>query len=212
MRISKFLSAVFGVLGFCAIAVGIVLAMGNRDAKPVLLTDPEAARTQITQTMDALSRGDYETASGNLYGTPDLGMGRVASEPVGELIWNAFVESFAYELSGECYTTDTGLAQNVVIRGMDIGSVTAVLGERSQALLEARVEQAKDPSELYDENNNFREDLVMDVLYEAAQQALTQDAQEKTWEITVNLVYENGQWWVQPEAALLEAISGGILK
>jgi len=95
---------------------------------------------------------------------------------------------------------------------MDIGSVTDVQGERSQALLEARVEQAKDPSELYDENNNFREDLVMDVLYEAAQQALTQDAQEKTWEITVNLVYENGQWWVQPEAALLEAISGGILK
>lgn len=212
MRKTNFLSGFFAVLGFCAIALGLVLAMGNRDAKPVLLTSPDAARTQITQTMDALCEGDYETAGKHLYGKPDLGMDREAGEPVGNLVWDAFVQSLSYELSGDCYTTDTGLAQNVVIRGLDIDSVTATLGDRSQALLEERVEEAKDPSELYDENNDFREDLVMEVLYEAAQQALEQDAAEKTWEITVNLVYENGQWWVLPETALLQAISGGILK
>lgn len=212
MKISKFFSAVFGILGFCAIAAGILLALGNRDAKPVLLASPEAARTQIIQTMDALCQGDYETAGGNMYGTPDLGMDREAAEPVGALVWDAFVQSFSYELSGDAYATDAGLAQNVVIRGLDISSVTATLGERSQALLKARVEAAGDPSEVYDENNDFREELVMYVLYEAAEQALEEDATEKTWEVTVNLVYENGQWWIQPEAALLEAISGGILK
>lgn len=212
MKLSKFFSAVFGALGFCAIAAGILLAMGNRDARPMLLTAPDAAQTQITQTMDALCQGDYETAGSNLYGKPDLGMDRAAAEPVGALVWEAFVESLSYELTGDCYTTDTGLAQNVVLRGLDIESVTANLGERSQALLEARVKEAEDPSELYDENNDFREELVMEVLYEAAQQALEQDAAEKTWEVTVNLVYENGQWWILPENALLEAVSGGILK
>lgn len=212
MRKMNFLSGLFGLLGFCAVGLGLFLAMGNRDAKPVLLTAPEAARTQITRTMDALCQGDYDTAGENLHGNPDLGMTREAAEPVGALVWDAFVESFAYELSGDCYTTDGGLAQDVVIRGLDIDSVTENLGARSQALLEQRVENAENPAQLYDENNDFREDLVMEVLFEAARQALEQDAEEKTWEITVNLVYENGQWWILPENALLEAISGGILK
>lgn len=212
MRKTNFFSLLFGFLGWVLLAAGLFLAMGNRDAKPVLLTAPDAARTQINQTMDALCQGDYETAGSNLYGKPDLGMDRAAAEPVGALVWEAFVESLSYELMGDCHSTDTGLAQNVVIRGLDIGSVTANLGERSQALLEARVKEAKDPSELYDENNDFREELVMEVLYEAARQALEQDATEKTWEVTINLVYENGQWWILPENALLEAVSGGILK
>ena len=212
MKFSKFISFIFGVLGFCAIALGIALAMGNRDSKPMLLTSPDSAEAIITQTMDAICQGDYDTAGSNLYGAPDLGMNREASEPVGVLIWNAFVQSLSYEFVGDCYTTDAGLARDVVIRGLDIGSVTASLGERSTALLNQRVEQAGDPSEVYDENNDFREDLVLYVLYEAAEQALAEDAAEKTWEITVNLVYENGQWWIMPETMLLEAISGGILK
>lgn len=212
MRKTNFLSGLFAVLGFCAIAAGILLAIGNRDARPVLLTDPDAARGRIVQTLDALCQGDYAAAGANMYGTPDLGLDRDASDPVGGLIWDAFAQSFAYELEGDCYTTDTGLAQNVVIRGLNIESVTANLGERSQALLEERVKEAEDPSELYDENNEFRAELVMEVLYEAARQALEEDAAEKTWELTVNLVYENGRWWVQPESALLEAVSGGILK
>lgn len=212
MRKTNFLSGLFGLLGICAVLAGLILAFGNIDAKPVLLTQPEAARSQITDTMDALCGGDYEAAGSRMYGTPDLGMDREAAEPVGRLIWDAFVESLSYELTGECYTTDTGLAQDMVIRGMDIGSVTATLQVRSQALLEQRVAEAKNPAELYDDNNEYREDLVMEVLYEATRQALEQDACQTEWNVTVNLIYENGQWWIMPEDALLEAISGGILK
>ena len=41
---------------------------------------------------------------------------------------------------------------------------------------------------------------------------LEQDAKQTSWELTLNLVYENGQWWIMPEQDLLRAISGGILK
>ena len=75
-----------------------------------------------------------------------------------------------------------------------------------------RVAEAEDPGEVYDENNDYREDLVMEVLQTAAREALQSDAREISWEITLNLVYENGQWWIMPEQTLLEAISGGILK
>ena len=52
----------------------------------------------------------------------------------------------------------------------------------------------------------------LDALFTAAKEALKRDARQTSWDLTLNLVYENGQWWIMPEQALLRAISGGILK
>lgn len=207
----RFFSVIFGLLGVCAAAVGISLAFQNRNASPVLVEQPEAAENQVVTMLDALCARDYETVSASLYGTPDLGLSREAEDSVGRLLWGAFADSVTYELVGDFYATDSGVAQNVVITGLELGSVTEHLGERSQVLLEERVAEAEDAFEIYDENNEYREEFVMDVLYDAAQEALRADARETSWEVTLNLVYENGQWWIMPESALLEAVSGGIL-
>jgi hypothetical protein len=161
--------------------------------------------------MDAVAEGDYEEASQSIYGTPDLGVGREAADHVGILIWDAFEGSVTYELLGECYTTDQGLAQDVTITCLDIASVTTNLKERSQTLLEQRVAEAADVSEIYDENNDYREDFVMEVLHDAVVDALEEDARNMTMELTVNLSYRDGKWWVVADEALLNAISGGIL-
>ena len=42
-------------------------------------------------------------------------------------------------------------------------------------------------------------------------QTLELDAKMITVEVTVNLVYDDGQWWIMPDKALLEAISCGVL-
>ena len=94
----------------------------------------------------------------------------------------------------------------------ELASLTENLRERAQTLLEQRIAQAEDTSEIYDENNEYREDFVMAALYDAAQEALEQDARTTSWELTLNLIYENGQWWIMPEPGLLVAISGGILR
>jgi hypothetical protein len=130
---------------------------------------------------------------------------------VGVLIWEAFCDSMRYELVGECYATEDGLAQNVVFSCIDITSVTETLKDRSQDLLEQRVEEAEDLEEVYDEDLQYREDFVMDVLYDAAVAALKEDAQTITAELTVNMAYQNGQWWIIADKALLDAISGGVL-
>lgn len=208
----RFFSVVFGLLGACAAAAGIYLAVHNMNASPVLVRQPEAARNRVVTMLDALSEQDYDTVSSVLYGAPDLGLDREAQDPVGRMLWEAYAESVSYELVGEFYATDSGVAQNVVISGMDLGSVTANLRERSQKLLEERVAEAEDVSEIYDENYEYREEFVMDVLHDAAEDALDQDAKSVSWELTLNLIYENGQWWIMPEKLLLEAVSGGILK
>ena len=206
------LSAIFGLAGVAAAAAGIYISFQSIHATPVLLEAPEAAEMQIQQMLEKISEDDFNGAGSMMQGMPNLGVDREASSEVGVLIWNAFVDSFTYEITSECYATDSGVAQNIRITCLEIGSVTATLRERSQIKLEQRVAEAENTSDVYDEENNYREDVVMAVLYEAAQDALNEDAKTMTFEITVNLVHSDGQWWIIPEDALLEAISGGILR
>lgn len=206
-----FFSAIFGLLGICLAVAGVVLALGNRNAGPVLVEQPEAAMDRVEAMMDALCAGDYAAVSGCLYGNPDLGLDREAEGQVAQLFWDALEESFTYQIQSDFHATNSGVALDVVISAMDIDSVTVNLRQRAQTKMEQRLEQTDDLSLVYDENHEYREEFVMDALLDAAQDALEQDAQMISWELTLNLIYENGQWWIMPENALLEAISGGIL-
>lgn len=206
-----FFSALFGLLGICLAAACVVLALSNRNASPVLVRQPEAAMDRVEDMMEALCAGDYAAVSGCLYGNPNLGLDREAEGEVAQLFWNAMAQSFTCEIRSDFHATNSGVALDVTIGAMDIDSVTGNLRERAQARMEQRLEQTDDLSQVYDENHEYREEFVMDALLEAAQEALEQDAETISWDLTLNLIYENGQWWIMPENALLEAISGGIL-
>ena len=209
--IKKLLSMIFVLVGIAAATAAIYLALNNRNADPVLLVPPAEAEQQVTGLMEAVCSGDYATASTYLQGQPGLGVDREATDEVGVLIWEAFCDSMTYELVGECYATADGLAQNVTITCLDVTSVTVRLKERAQALLQQRVDEAEDLEEVYDENLQYREDFVMKVLYDAACEALEEDATTITAELTLNLTYQNDQWWIIADKLLLDAISGGIL-
>ena len=212
MKISKIIAALFGVAGVCAAALCVHLAFENRNAIPVLVEQPESAREQVEIMMEAVSRNDYAAASEVIQGNPVFGADRAPADAVSGLIWDAFVESVSYELVGDLYATDSGVAQNIKVTTLDMGSVTANLKERSEELLEQRVADAEDPDEVYDENNEYREDFVMQVLYDAAVEALKADAKMMEHEVTINMIYENGAWLIVPDSSLLNAISGGVLK
>lgn len=211
MKIRNVISAVFAAVAVCAAAAGIYLSFSSLNADPVLLSPPDEAQTRVLEFMDAVCASDYDRASQYLSGNPSLGLDREANDEVGQLLWDAYTSSLSYSVVGECHATDDGLAQKVSVTGLDITSVTSVLKDRSQTLLEQRVAEAEDADDVYDENNDYREDFVMQVLYDAASQALKKDAQEKTVEFTVNLVYQNNEWLVVVDNELLNAISGGIL-
>lgn len=211
MKISKLFAVLFGLLGIGLMIFAVGLSLNSVDAEPVLVEAPAAARDHAEAMLDAVCAGDYVTAGNMLQGQPSLGVDRPAADDVGVLIWEAFMDSTSYEFIGDCYATDSGVAWDVRFTGLDMESVTGSLRGYSQSLLEQRVEEAIDMSLVYDENNEYREDVVMEVLVDAAKMALENDAQYYTTEFTMNLVYQQGQWWIVPEDALLEAISGGIL-
>lgn len=215
MRMRKrkigFFSGIYGALAAFLAAVCICLALVNMNASPVLVRQPQAAMDQVQTMLDALCAGQYDTVSACLYGQPDLGVDREAEDPVGRLFWDALAQSFSYELGDEFHATDSGVALDVTVSAMDLSSVTGNLRDRARTMMEQRIAEAEDADEIYDENSEYREEFVLDALYDAAQEALEQDARQQSWQLTLNLVYENGQWWIMPEQDLLRAISGGIL-
>ena len=209
--IAKFFGLVFALAGLAVAGFTVKLSMDNLSSIPVLLAPVEEAEQQAVKLMDAVAAGDYAAAETLILGNPKLGVDRDPADAAGVLIWNAFVESYAYELVGESYATDSGIAQNVRVSYLDIGSVTVNLRSRSQTLLEERVAQAEDVNQIYDEKNDYKEEFVMAVLNDAVKDALKEDAKMTGMEFTLNLVYD-GDWVVVSDSALMAAISGGIVK
>lgn len=209
MKISKFISGIFAVAAAAAAVIAIVISFASLDSTPVLMEASEDALGTVDILMEAVSEGNYNEAGAVMYGMPDLGVHEAADE-VGQMVWDAFVSSISYELVGGFHATDSGLAQNVKITSLDMKGIAVNLGTYAEDLLTQRVEEAEDMSQVYDEENNYREDFVMSVLLDAAAMALEKDAEYIEQEITLNLVFKQGQWWVVPEQPLLSAISGGI--
>lgn len=210
MKIKNILSLLLALAAAAVAALTLWVCLGALGAQPVLMKAPSAASETADALLAAVQAGDYQTASGMMLGNPQLGADRAPADEVGGLLWDAFRDSFSYELQGECYATDSGIAQDATVTYLDFSSVTASLQQRSQELLVQRVAQAEDADTIYDENGDYREDFVMEVLREVTLDALEEDAQNKQQQLTVNLVYKQGRWWVVADQALLAAISGGI--
>ena len=210
MKISKFFAGMFALLGIAVAAATVWLCLQSLDKEPVLLRRPDAAVSRVDDLFRSVSEDDYTAASRQIYGEPDLGGDREHMEKISAMIWDAYVDSFRYELVGDCVPTDIGVAQQVTVTYLDITGVTDGLQDRSRALLQQRVAEAEDVEEIYDENNNYRPDFVDGVVTDAAREALREDASYLETELTVELVYVKGQWWILADQALMQAISGGI--
>lgn len=207
MKMSKFFSGVFGVLGVLLMTGTVMLCLMARNAQPRMLESPEAASAQAQRMMDALCAGDYDTAGSCMYGQPDLGAGEPEDE-VSRLLWDAFTDSLSYEFTGVCSVTDAGLTRKAAVTALDVTKVTQSVPQRARALLEQQAEAAASPAEIYDEHNAYREELVNQALLDAAKQALDESAETVTRDVSLNLIYRDGAWWVVPDQALLQIISG----
>ena len=198
-------------VGVAAVCAAAYIGLRYHDAPPILLEAPAAAAAQVEAMLEEVCDARYGDAAKRMLGEPDLGAEQQPQDELGRLLWDAFAGSMEYALEGECYATEAGLAQDITFTYLDITAATSKLRERSQTLLAQRVDQAEDVSQIYDENNDYREDFVMEVLQAAAGDALREDAETVTVKLTVNLKYQDGQWWIIADKALLDAISGGIL-
>ena len=92
----------------------------------------------------------------------------------------------------------------------DLNALTERIGVLAPEILQQRIESAEDVSEIYDETNSYRQELTDWVLLEAIRRALAEPVVQKEQKLSLQLVYDGGQWKVRPDQALLELLSGGL--
>lgn len=202
---------VYAVLAVLTVLLAGIVTVAGIHSEPVLLSAPTEAAQRVEQLLGAVSAGNYEEVSACLLGHPALGVDRMPANSVGSLVWNAFTKSFRYTILGDLYASPDGLSQAVSVEFLDIGSVTTGLNERTLELVNERVQAAEHTRDVYDENNELREDLLMEILTQAVSEAMAQRAKTVTVELTLNLVHQDDAWWIAADGALLSAISGNTL-
>ena len=148
MKVSNIFSALFALLGAAAAALTVMLCLYGLNREPVLVEVPHMAVNRVDAMFQAVCDDDYAAAAALMYGQPDLGAERTEEDSVSSRIWDAFVDSVGYELVGDCYATDTGVAQKVQVSYLDITSVTDGLQNRARTLLQQRVQEAEDVDQI----------------------------------------------------------------
>lgn len=210
MKIARFFAVLLGIFATALMALSIGLCLVSLDAKPMLAEAPDGAVRCVEDLQAAVNAGDFQAISQTFYGQPELGAEGIPDQSAGIMVWDAFKASLSLELRGECYASNSGICYDAVITALDIPSVTGAISTHAHALLSQRVASAQDMSELYDENYDFRQDLVAEVMNEAVIRALAENSQLVTREVTLKLVCQDGAWRIAADAALLELLSGSL--
>lgn len=210
MKSRKILSNILIIAGVVLGLASACLALTAKDSSPAIVLHPLGARKCAEKMMIALSGGDYKTASSLMYGSPDLGKVPEDGNLAVELIWSEFLGSMEFTASGECYVTDSGVAMDVSVQTLDVPAVIASMEGYARELLGSRIASAGDLSDIYDSDNNIRQEIKEQILRDATVQSLTNNLAYQEHQLTLNLVFENGNWWVVPDAALQKVLSGSF--
>ena len=210
MKITKILSAFFAVMAVALIAATAAGYAYFHQTPPMIQTSQEDAEVRTELLMEALCKADYAAAGESLYGSPELQWDPEAASELGALLWEAYSGSMTYEFSGPCYATGDGRFRDVTVTVLDIPALCQKVGERFQALMEPYLVEVEYGSEAFDENGVLRQEFSEGKLRKAVEQVLLLRNSYASHQITLELVYQNGQWWVMPKQNLIDIVAGVV--
>jgi len=210
MKIAKFFAGIFGAIGTVLLVGSVGLCLFSLNA-PVRMEEIPAGAVECADAFEkALSGKDYAALESCIYGQPELGMSEKPEDELARMVWDLVQLNLEFSWQGTCYMKDGTFCRDAVMSYMEAASITDDLPVRAHALLTQRVEEATDMAQLYDEDGQFREDLLDQVMKAALTQACMEDAGTASVAVCVEFVYRDGRWWAVPDRALLTALSGGL--
>lgn len=208
MKIAKCLSVFFALIAAALIALTAVAYVRFHQTPPMIQTPVEEAEKRAEMLMDAICRGDYSAAGESLYGNPQLQWNQETASELGALLWEEYSSTMSYEFAGQCYATGSGIFRDVTVTVLDIPALRPKIQEQFQALMEPYLTDVQYDSEAFDENGALRQDFAAEKLHKAAGQILWLNNSFTSHKITLELVFENGQWWVVPTQSLIDIVAG----
>lgn len=191
---------------FALLAVLMVAFSGDY----AFLFFPEGSPEETADRFFAcLENGDQASASALCF--PALGAESCPGEEDAAALYDAVCASRHWQREGEVLCRGNRAQVSGTLRVLDPAALCEGLNGDVNAVLATLVSEARLSSEIYKEDGSYREDVVMKA-WSTAFSARLERAEDymTSFPLTLQLIYRNGSWTVQPDEELMKALSGGV--
>lgn len=209
MKKRRILAAFFGILAAAGAAVTLMLALTARGRQTMMLKEDPRVMTCAQNFLDKLCGMDLEGASAELLGAPELNM--VSDQDgVKKILWDRYWGELEATLEGKPYAQGSFLTVNARITYPDMDAVIRQMGELTQTRLRQRVDEAENVSEVYNTDGGYRQEILDEVLVQAARTAAEQTTVVCEKSIALKLAYDGEDWKIIPGKELRSLLSGDL--
>ena len=204
------------LLAIAALAVaifGVRLCIRAAGAEPYV-EDAAGGPTETLESFFAcLEAKDWDGAYVYLYNYSSLGLETPPEDELSALFWYAQQDAWDFEAPEGYKMNGTRLEKRVRVQCLDLNAISAAIGAEVQELLTERAENAALPSQIYDENGEYREDAASDALRAAAEDVLRDTVPYRyAQELTLGLYNVDGRWLIEADAAFISALTSGAVR
>ena len=193
---------------FCAAAAALACIYAGLFG-PVFNQPAGDPQETVTLFFDSLKTGDYPAAYACLSDYQTLGLEQEPETAEARQVYDALKQSYSYILKGDCVINGNSAAQKVRFRALNLQRTEAAIASRVNGILEAKVAELPQ-AEIYDGEGGYLPSLTDAVYQEALEEVLKNtDSLAAETELEIALRYEQGEWRIVTDRALLSALVGG---
>lgn len=197
------------IIGVCLAAFTLVCATYFTGSGIILIHTNGNPSDVVDSFYSALIADNYPAAYGYLKDYTTLGLENEPQDGYSDKIYEALKNSYAYELTGPAVINEFTAVQDVRFTYLDITSISDDIASRIDGLLEERVEQLPWHM-IYDDNGDYRTDLLDEVYDTAFANAMKSSSQYiVTTDYSVSLEYIGDNWFIIVNDDMTYCLAGG---
>lgn len=207
MKSNRFLSILSLALAVPTAIAAVYMGFTAQYRPAKLLWSEPGAKATASALVETLSTGDFARGGSYLRGNPQLILPEEHMDAA-SVLWEYYREHLTAELTGEPYLSSQGYCQDAVFSVPDLDGLSRRMKEIAPELVTQRIMQARELSEIYNEDYSFREDLISEILMASARSAIEEGADAKRCPVQLRLIYADDRWQVLPDQALMDILAG----
>lgn len=164
----------------------------------------------VTSFFDALAREDYAAAYACLEDVETLGLEYEPRRESGRQLYAAMRSQFSAELYGSCNIGGERAYQQVNCRYFDVNKLNSEARSQTMTII-SRYVSTHPVGDLYNENGNYRPELMWDAWDQAVAELLQQpENYRSSGGVQLELHWKDGAWRIVPNEKLLQMLCGGV--
>lgn len=199
--------AVAAALLLCLVTLGRICWPAYRQLRSRPTGD---AQETVQEFFDALSQGDYVRAYACLDGVETLGLEYEPEQESDRAVYAAMRGQFSAELYGECAVNGERAYQQVTCRYFDVDKLETEARTQAMILI-SRYVSTHPVGDLYNENGNYRPELMREAWDQAVAELLQNpENYRSSGGVQLELRWHDGAWRIMPNEKLLQLLCGGV--